>query len=314
MIDKTILITGATGVIGSRLVKRLCELGAFVKILSRSPVNADKIFKRQYTVQEFDWSKYDDPNKLRDLIEESDAIINLAGANVADKRWSVEYKKEIYNSRIEITKLLVKAIKICSKRPEFLINASGVGYYGFRGDEILTEDSEPGEDFLAKLCRDWESEAMKAVQFNVRVVTIRTGIVLDNKGGALEEFLKPFKFYIGAYQGTGRQWLSWIHIDDIIDLYLFAMSNSNMLGAVNGVSPESVTNKEFTEILGRVLNKNIILPVPGIILKLVVGEFANNLITGQKVSPQKIMNAGFKFKFPLLKEALENLLIQETNI
>lgn len=313
MIDKTILITGATGVIGSRLVKRLCELGAFVKILSRSPVNADKIFKRQYTVQEFDWSKYDDPHKLRDLIEESDAIINLAGANVADKRWSVEYKKEIYNSRIEITKLLVKTIKICSKRPECLINASGVGYYGFRGDEILTEDSEPGEDFLAKLCRDWESEAMKAVQLNVRVVTIRTGIVLDNKGGALKELLKPFKFYIGAYQGTGRQWLSWIHIDDIIDLYLFAMSNSNMLGAVNGVSPESVTNKEFTEILGRVLNKNIILPVPGIILKLVVGEFANNLITGQKVSPQKIMNAGFKFNFPLLKEALENLLIQETN-
>ncbi len=313
MIDKTILITGATGVIGSRLVKRLCEQGAFVKILSRSPVNADKIFKRQYTVQEFDWSKYDDPHKLRELIEESDAIINLAGANVADKRWSKEYKKEIYNSRIEITKLLVKTIKICSKRPECLINASGVGYYGFRGDEILTEDSEPGEDFLAKLCRDWESEAMKAVQYNVRVVTIRTGIVLDNQGGALKEFLKPFKFYIGAYQGSGRQWLSWIHIDDIIDLYLFAMLNKNMLGAVNGVSPESVTNKEFTEILGRVLNKNIILPVPGFILKLVVGEFANNLITGQKVSPQKILDAGFKFKFPLLKEALENLLNQKIN-
>lgn len=311
MIDKTILITGATGVIGSRLVKKLCEAGALVKILSRNPGKADNLFKRQYTVQEFDWSTYDDPHKLRDLIEESDAIINLAGSNVADKRWSKEYKKDIYNSRIEITKLLVNTIKICRKKPECLINASGVGYYGFHGNEILTEDNVPGDDFLAKLCRDWESEAMKAVHYNVRVVTIRTGIVLDKNGGALKEFLKPFDFFVGAYQGSGNQWLPWIHIDDITDLYLFVMSNEKILGAVNGVSPESVTNKEFTEILGRILNKNIILPVPGFILKLVVGEFANNLITGQKVSPQKIIDAGFNFNYPMLKEALENLLIAE---
>lgn len=311
MIDKTILITGATGLIGSRIANRLCEMGALVKILSRNPGKADNLFKRQYTVQEYDWSTYDDPNKLRELIEDSDAIINLAGSNVADKRWSEEYKKEIYNSRIEITRLIVNTIKICSKKPECLINASGVGYYGFCGDETLTEDSVPGDDFLAKLCRNWENEAMKAVQYDVRVVTVRTGIVLDKNGGALKEFLAPFKFHFGAYQGSGNQWFSWIHIDDITDLYLFAMSNESLLGAVNGVSPDVVTNKKFTEVLGSILNKNIVLPVPGFILKLVVGEFANNLITGQKVSSQKILDAGFKFKFPLLKSALENLLFPD---
>ena len=311
MIDKTILITGATGLIGSRIANRLCEMGALVKILSRNPGKADNLFKRQYTVQEYDWSTYDDPTKLRELIEDSDAIINLAGSNVAGKRWSEEYKKEIYNSRIEITRLIVNTIKICSKKPECLINASGVGYYGFCGDETLTEDSVPGDDFLAKLCRNWENEAMKAVQYDVRVVTVRTGIVLEKNGGALKEFLTPFKFHFGAYQGSGNQWFSWIHIDDITDLYLFAMSNENLIGAVNGVSPDVVTNKKFTEVLGSILNKNIVLPVPGFILKLVVGEFANNLITGQKVSSQKILDAGFKFKFPLLKSALENLLFPD---
>lgn len=309
MIDKTVLITGATGLIGSRVVKRLCEMGAFVKIISRIPGKAEKHFKRQYTIQEYIWSKYDDPNKLRELIEESDAIINLAGSNVADKRWSVDYKKEIYNSRIEITKLIVNSIELCKKRPECLINSSGVGYYGFCGDELLTEDSVPGNDFLAKLCRDWESEAMKAVQRNVRVVTIRTGLVLDKKGGALKEFLKTYKFYFGSYMGSGRQWLPWIHIDDIADLFLFAMLDEKLLGAVNGVAPDAVTNRGFTEILGKVLNKNFLIPVPGIIFKAALGEFAINLLTGQKVSAQKILDAGFKFKFPGLKDALENLLI-----
>ena len=313
MIDKTILITGATGLIGSRIVNKLCDLGAFVRILSRNPGKADNLFKRQYTVQEFDWSTYDDPLKLRELIEESDAIINLAGSNVAGKRWSKEYKKDIYNSRIEITKLIVNTIKICKKKPECLINASGVGYYGFCGDELLHENSPPGDDFLARLCRDWETEAMKAVQFDVRVVTVRTGIVLDKNDGALKEFLAPFKFHFGAYQGKGDQWLSWIHIDDITELYIYVMSNLNIFGAVNGVSQEAVTNKKFTEILGTVLNKNIILPVPGFVLKLVVGEFADNLITGQKVSSQKISDAGFKFKYPMLKDALENLLVQDNS-
>ncbi len=311
MIDKTFLITGATGLIGSRIVNRLCDLGAFVKILSRDPGKADNLFKRQYTVQEFDWSSYDNPLKLRELIEDSDAIINLAGSNVAGKRWSKEYKKDIYNSRIEITKLIVNTLKICKKKPECLINASGAGYYGFCGDELLYEDSPPGNDFLARLCRDWETEAMKAVQSDVRVVTVRTGIVLDKSDGALKEFLTPFKFHFGAYQGKGDQWLSWIHIDDITELYIYVMLNLNIFGAVNGVSKEPVTNKNFTEILGKVLNKNIILPVPGFVLKLVVGEFAENLLTGQKISSQKISDAGFKFNYPMLKEALENLLVQD---
>lgn len=308
MTDKTILITGATGLIGVRMVNVLCEAGAYVKILSRSPGKAVSLFKQQYAVQEFDWSTYDDPNKLRDLIEDSDVIINLAGANVSGKRWSESYKKEIYDSRIGTTKLIVDSIGLCSKKPECLINASGVGVYGFCGDEVITEDSETGKDFLAKLCADWESEAMKAALFNVRVVTMRTGIVLDKNGGALKEFLTPFKFHFGAYQGSGNQWLSWVHIDDIVRLYIYAIDNKYLSGAVNGTSPFPVTNREFVKTLSEILNIKIILPVPEFILRIVIGEFAKNLTTGQRVYPQKVLDAGFKFGFPELKSALLDLL------
>ncbi|MBK8550317.1 MAG: TIGR01777 family protein [Ignavibacteria bacterium] len=308
MIDRTILITGATGLIGTWIVNKLCESGASVKIISRNPGKAEKLFKRDYTVQEFDWSNFNDPYKLRDLVEDSDTIINLAGSNVAGKRWSDEYKKEIYNSRIETTKLLVDTIKVCKKRPECLINASGVGIYGFRGDEKINEESDTGNDFLANLCRDWENEANKATQFDVRVVTVRTGIVLDKTGGALKEFLSPFKFKFGAYQGSGNQWMSWIHIDDIVRLYIYSIENRNLSGAVNGTSPFPLTNKDFTKTLGEILNIKIILPVPEFILRIVIGEFAKNLTTGQRVYPQKALDSGFKFGFPELKSALTDLL------
>lgn len=309
--NKKILVTGATGMLGKSIVSRLCSKGAFVRILTTDKKKARSVFEKQYTVQPFEWKNFDDPISLTEIIEDSDAIINLAGANVGNKRWTKEYMKEIYSSRIEVTKLLVNSIKLCKKKPECLINASAVGYYGFTGNSILTEDSGPGDDFLAMLCRDWEAEAMKAVQLSVRVAIIRGGIVLGKNEGALKELLGPFKFSVGVYQGNGNQWMSWIHINDITDAYLFALENPYLRGAVNACSPEPVTNKQMITTIAKVLNKKIILPVPGFILKIVVGKFAENLLTGQKVYPKKLIEESFIFRYPELKEALKNLLSKQ---
>lgn len=305
---KTILITGGTGLIGSHVINELCRQGAFVKVLTTNIDNARKVLRKDFTAQFFDWDEYDSPFSLATLMEDVDVIINLAGENVGASRWTGEFKDKIYNSRIQTTKLLVEAIRTSKRQPAVLLSSSAVGYYGFRGDEILTEDSGPGDDFLAKVCRDWETEALKAISSNVRVVTIRTGIVLDKDDGALKQMLAPFRFSVGVYQGNGRQWFSWIHIKDIVRLFLYAMENENVFGALNGDTPNPVTNKELIKTAGEILGKNLIVPVPGFILKIAVGEFADNLLTGQRVSPSKAIELGFKFDYPELKPALQNLL------
>ncbi|MEP7146443.1 MAG: TIGR01777 family oxidoreductase [bacterium] len=306
--NKKILVTGATGLIGKKLTIELCRQGALIKIISTNADKAKLIFKDHSTIQIFEWSAYHAPSELSGLIEDTDAVINLAGVNVGESRWTKEYKKNIYDSRINTTRLIVDAIGLCKKRPDCLINSSAVGFYGFREDEPLDEESGSGSDFLAELCRDWETEALKAEQFDVRVVAIRAGVVLDKSDGVLKKFLEPFKFFIGTYMGSGKQWLPWIHTDDVISLYIFALNNNNLIGAVNGVAPGKVTNKQFVKTIGTILNKNIILPVPGIALKIGIGEFANNLLTGQRVSSNRALKNGFSFKFPELKMALENLL------
>ncbi|MDZ4711478.1 MAG: TIGR01777 family oxidoreductase [bacterium] len=305
---KKVLITGATGLIGKRIVNELCRQGAFVRILTTDKSKVKSTFKNQFTIQAFEWMAYDNPMMLSELMTDTDIVINLAGANLAQKRWSKGFKEEVYNSRIDTTRLIEEAIKLSRQKPECLINSSAVGIYGFCGDEILTEDSSLGDDFLARLCRDWEMEAMKAIQYGVRVVTIRTGIVLDKKEGALPNFLTPFKFFGGVYQGNGKQWVSWIHLDDIVRLYLFAMENPKIMGAMNGSSPKPVTNKDFVKTIGSVLNKNLLLPVPGFALKIALGEFAENLLTGQRVFPQKAFDSGFEFNYTDLKSALKDLL------
>lgn len=308
MIEKKILVTGATGMIGTILVKELIKQGALVKILTTSVEKAKQIFRNEYAKEIYNWANYDDPSVLCKLLDDVDAIINLADANVAGKSWSDEYKLEIYNSRIDNTKLIVNSLNYCKKHPECLINASGVGYYGFRGDELLNEDSVPGNDFLAQVCRDWEDAALKASRHGVRVVNIRTGIVLDKDEGALKEMLAPFKFKVGVYQGTGKQWLSWIHIEDIIRLYIHSILNTQYSGALNGSTPDPVRNKKFIQTIAGIKKVKIILPVPEFILKIVVGEFAENLCTGQKVYPEATIKEGFEFKYPELKPALENIL------
>ncbi len=306
--NQKILVTGATGLIGKKLVNELCLQGAFVKIISTKKKRAKTSFEKTYAIQFFEWSAYNTPHSLAALMEETDTIINLAGTNVGEKRWGKKFKDEIYNSRVETTKLIVESIGLCKQKPKCLINASAVGIYGFRGDEVLDETATSGDDFLARVCIDWESEAMKAVQLNVRAVFIRTGVVLDKKEGALPKILTPYRFYIGTYYGSGKQWLSWIHIDDIINLYISAINDVKLFGAVNGCSPDAVTNKKFNKTVGEVLKSKLSLPIPAFILRIAAGEFASNLLSGQRVFPKKAVAAGFVFKYPYLKEALTDLL------
>lgn len=305
--DKTILITGATGFIGKRLVKYLANLGAFVKIITKNKEKAKKIFKDQFTVQIFEWNECDNPFTLSEILSETNAVINLAGQNIAGKRWNAGFKQRIYASRINSTRLLAESIKVCKKKPECLLTASGVGYYGNTGDNVVDENSPPGKDFLATLCRDWEAEAMKAVEYEVRVIAFRTGIVLDNTEGALKEMSKTLKYRFASYPGSGKQWISWIHIEDLISLFTFGLDNKNLFGSFNACSPAPVTYNEFATTLAKVNDRKIVLPVPGFILKSVIGEFANTLLQGQRAYPAKAIESGFTFLFGDLKSALENL-------
>ncbi|MBK8984006.1 MAG: TIGR01777 family protein [Ignavibacteria bacterium] len=306
--EKRILITGATGLIGKNVVNELCSKGSFVKILTYNKNKAKDIFKKHYTIQIYDWKKFEDPFSLSGLLNETDCIINLAGENISGKRWNNKFKEKIYSSRINMTQLLSESIRFSKNKPECFISASGIGIYGFRGEEILTEDSDSGKDFLARLCVDWETEALKSVQYDVRVVNLRTGIVLDKKEGALNKLMTPFKFFAGGYQGSGKQWISWIHIKDITSLICFTVFNKNIAGALNVCTPEPVTNKIFSKVLGEVLGRPSYLPVPSFILKIVVGKFAENLLHGQKAFPRKALETGFTFEFPYLKDALQNIL------
>ncbi len=307
--NRKILITGGTGLIGSKLVRELCGKGAFVRILSRNAKEAKAKFDKHFSLEAYSYEDYGYPGKLCELISETDTVINLAGENLAGKRWNSKFKEQVRSSRIETTRLLSEAIRLAQSKPECLISASGM-IYGDSQDEIITEESSTGNDFLSTLCKDWEKEAMKSLGYGVRVVTIRTGIVLDSKEGPLPEMLKPFRYFAGAYFGSGKQYVSWIHIADIVNMYMFAIENTTISGPVNGTSPEPVTNKEFIKTAGKILKKKIIVSAPGFALKAAAGEFAEYLLTGQRVIPEKALNAGFEFKFPTLNSALKNLLIK----
>lgn len=294
--SKLVSIFGGTGFLGSLITKKLIQENYSVNIFSRYP------------------QKYSDTENLKykslsDLssIENNECVINLTGISVAGNRWTNKYKKLIYDSRINTTKNITNAILNCSNPPKCFLSASGTGYYGDKRDEITSESSSPGEDFLAKVCIDWESEAMKASDAS-RVVTIRTAVVLDNSEGALPKLMLPFKFFIGGWIGSGHQYFPWIHKDDLVSTYLFALQNENISGAVNASAIETVTNKEFSKTLALVLKKPCIFPVPAFALKLFIGEFSETLLTGQKIIPDILIKNHFEFQYPELKPALFNLL------
>ncbi len=301
---KKIVVTGATGFIGRELCKQLSLRGDELTIFSTNIEKAKTIFP--YAKEIVKWINYEKDYSTH--LEGKDAVIHLAGASVAGKRWTENYKKEIYDSRINTTRNLVTSIEKCEQKPEVLISASAIGFYGEKGDSILDETSSGGNDFLSHVCADWEKASVRLEMLNVRRTIVRTGIVLSTDDGALKKMLLPFQLFVGGSLGNGKQWFSWIHLADIISLYLFLLDNKNQKGIFNAVSPQSVQMKTFAKILGKVLHKPSFLPVPKFILKLVMGESASAIVASQKVKPEALLQAGFKFKFEELELALIDLL------
>lgn len=303
--NKKIVVTGATGLIGKKLVNSLVSRGDYVIVFSRDIEKANSLLPNANKFVE--WN-YKNPEQWQKEINGTDVIVHLAGVNLFSKRWNDEFKKAIIESRKISTKNIVEAIRVSNSKPSVLVSASGVGFYGDGGEQILTEDSPKGNDFLADVCEVWESEATKAEQLGVRSVRIRTGIVLSPEDGALKQMLLPFKLFVGGPLGSGKQWFPWLHIDDIVGIYLYAIDNKNLSGNFNAASPSIVRMKEFAATLGKVLHRPSLFPVPKFLLKIVVGEASGAVTASQRINVKKIILSGYKFKFENLEQALEDLL------
>jgi uncharacterized protein (TIGR01777 family) len=297
-----LVITGATGLIGSALVDRLWNQFHSLVLLSRRPPTEIGVAKKEW----FAWTP-GASGEWEKTIDGADGVINLAGEPIAGKRWSAAQKQKLRLSRIGSTRSLVSAIAKAQNKPKFLLNASAVGYYGPHGDETITESTPPGSDFLARLCADWEAEAKKAEAHGVRVAIVRTGIVLARGQGALKKMVPPFKMFLGGPLGSGNQWMPWIHIEDEIGLLLFLMENENARGAFNATAPNPVTMEEFARALGQALNRPSWVSVPPSVLALMVGEMADVLLAGQRAVPEAALKLGYVFKNPTIVGALEAL-------
>ena len=302
-----ILITGATGLVGSKLLEELALAGHDdMRVLSTNKVRA----KEQicFPVEVFEWNPL--KNSIEDgALEGVDIIFHLAGESVADGRWSSERKKRILDSRVNGTKLLLNEISKSSTTPKKFISSSAVGIYGGDLSEKEIDSSAPhGNDFLAEVCQKWEESLFSNSIEGMSSHALRTGIVLSSKGGALTKMLTPFKLGAGGVLGTGTQYMSWIHINDLVSAFIFIMNNDCKSNAYNGVAPTPVTNKVFTKVLGKVLSRPTISPVPSFVLKLIFGEMSEILLKGQRVIPKGLINEGFKFEFNDLSKALEDIL------
>ncbi|MDQ3323350.1 MAG: TIGR01777 family oxidoreductase [Acidobacteriota bacterium] len=295
-----ILISGASGLVGTNLIPTLQAKGHEVyRLVRKTPRSSDEI--------QWDAAKgFDDGEQLK--LENFDAVVHLAGDNVASENWSDEKKRKIKESRTIGTEILVDALEKTSNPPKHFISASAIGFYGNRNDEICTEDSESGEGFLPEVCAEWEREAMRAESF-ARVVCMRIGVVLAKDGGALEKMLTPFKFGVGGTVGSGKQWMSWIALDDIVSIINFFLDNENLRGSFNLTAPNPVTNEEFTKTLGKVLNRPTILPIPEFAIKLMFGEMGETLLLqGTRAVPKRLEEAGYKFKYTNLEDAVKHVL------
>jgi uncharacterized protein (TIGR01777 family) len=292
-----VLVTGASGLIGSALVPWLIERGCRVTRLVRGPVSGEG---------QISW------NPASRLAPESvsgfDAVLHLAGESVVG-RWSGAKKARIRDSRVIVTRHLAQSLAEAKDRPRVLIAASAVGYYGDRGDQMLDEDSEAGSGFLAEVCREWEAATQPAANAGIRTVPIRIGMVLSSKGGALQKMLPPFRMGAGGKIGSGRQWISWVHIWDLVAAVHHILKTDLLQGPVNMVVPKAVTNAEFTQTLGSVLSRPAILPLPALAAKFAFGQIAEEvLLASQRVEPTKLIASGYPFQYPELRKALESVV------
>lgn len=295
-----ILVTGATGLIGTKLVPALETNGHEVFRVSRGNPDSD---------HDIQWDPYSGfTGSEAEKLEGVDAVVHLAGENIAEY-WTDEKRKKIRKSRVEGTRTLVKALSGLESPPKVFVSASAVGYYGSRGDEEVDEDSKAGEGFLPDICIDWEAESNKAADFGARVVIPRFGIVLSKNGGALGKMLTPFSFGLGGTVGDGEQWMSWIALEDLVRLLIFLINNDRIGGAVNATAPNPARNRDFTNTLGKVLNRPTLIPVPEFGIKMLFGEMGERmLVEGVKALPKRVLEAGFKFEYPELEGALRKAL------
>jgi uncharacterized protein len=308
-----ILMTGATGLVGTALVQAFTAEGHVIYRLVRpgstrnetisgvfdipwSPATGEILDLTNTDLPRIDW-----PNNI-------DAFINLAGAPIADGRWSAERKALLRSSRIETTRGLVRAMANMTPRPRVFISASAIGYYGDRGDEVLTENSAPGTDFLATLAKAWEDEAVKAEQLGIRVVVARLGVVLAKTGGALPQMMMLFRFGLGGKLGSGRQWMSWIALEEVVSIVRTALVTDSLKGAVNLVSPEPVRNVDFTRSLARAMHRPAIFAAPAFALRLAMGEMSEMILASTRVTPQVLLQHGYQFRHAQLDEALRALV------
>jgi uncharacterized protein (TIGR01777 family) len=303
-----IIITGGTGFVGSLLIETLERRGDQLLILTRHPKKAQPGSNKTYMA----WNPEEEQSIVKE-IDGADAVINLAGESIIG-RWSHVKKEKILTSRVHSTQIIVNSIKKASVKPKVLINASAVGYYGSRGNESLTEESAAGVGFLTEVCKVWEAHAIRAEDFNVRVVRLRIGIVLDKTGGALKLMIPPFRFGAGGWLGDGNQWMSWIAREDLVRVIIFCLDHSETKGAIHAVAPQPITNKAFSMVLAQVLKRPCLAPVPAFLLKILLGEMSEILLGSQKVLPKRALELGFTFQHPEIRNALETILHDERSL
>ncbi|VXD23449.1 conserved hypothetical protein [Planktothrix serta PCC 8927] len=303
-----VAVTGATGFVGSRLVERLQQEGHSVLVLTRNPEQAKRVFPSSVS-SGLEIVGYT-PTKSgawQQAISGCDGVVNLAGAPIADERWTPQRKQEILESRSTATQKLVEAIAQADSKPSVLVSASAVGYYGTSETALFDENSPNGRDFLANVCLAWEAAAQQVEEVGTRLVILRLGIVLG-MGGALEKMLTPFKLFAGGPLGSGHQWFSWIHREDLVNLILFSLTNSQLEGVLNATAPNPVKMEQLCHALGEVLHRPSWLPVPDFALEMLLGDAAQVILQGQQVIPKRTLSYNFNYQYPTIKPALEEIL------
>ena len=305
-----IVIAGGTGFLGSPLAEMYAEEGHDVRVLSRALLPGDTRHDPGTGVPgvtRVGWKPDGRSGPWASTLEEADAVINLAGESIAGERWSPQRKAQLHDSRILATRSLATAVKSATRAPAVFISGSAVGYYGATGDAALTEDSPAGSDFLAHLCEDWEREARAAARPDVRVVLLRTGIVFERSGGALVEMMRPFRFFAGGRIGSGRQYISWIHRLDWVEMVRWLVQTPEVSGPVNATAPHPVTNRTLARALGRAMRRPALVPAPAFALKIVLGEMALSVLTGQRALPAVAKKHGYHFRYPEIEQAFRGI-------